>query len=70
MMRIPVDAVESTLKNYKSIKAEAWFIAALYLEDRDYPSSALQDHILKIIVPALKRRADIIERKHRSNQTA
>jgi len=58
------------MKNYKSIKAEAWFIAALYLEDRDYPSPALQDHILKAVVPALKRRADIIERKHRSNKTA
>jgi hypothetical protein len=58
------------IRNFKSTKAEAWFIAALYLEDTDDIKPALQDHISKVIVPALKRRADIIERKHRSNKTA
>jgi CRP-like cAMP-binding protein len=55
---------------YKSVKAEAWFVAALYLEDMVDENPSLQEHILKAIVPALKRRAEIIERKHRSNKTA
>jgi len=54
---------------FKSTKAAAWSLAGSYLQDTLYEEPgvepAIYEHILNVIVPALKRKAQIIERKHR-----
>jgi len=60
------------MKKFKSTKAAAWSLAGSYLQDTLYEESgvepAIYEHILNVIVPALKRKAQIIERKHRSKE--
>lgn len=61
------------MTEYKSTKATAWFLAATYIEDTLPLKTAgnldIREHIMHAVVPALKRKAEIIERKHRSKIT-
>lgn len=58
------------MTKFKSTKAAAWSLAASYLQDTLYEETgverAIYEHILGAVVPALKRKAQVIERKHRS----
>ena len=61
----------SSLVPLKSVKARAWSLAAGYLldllldDDGIGLDSETRDHIIMHVVPAMKRRAEIIERNAR-----
>jgi hypothetical protein len=62
-----------SLRRLTSIKARAWYMAAQWVLDRADPGylcdtpdqRAVRAHLLCSVVPALRRRADIIERNRR-----
>jgi hypothetical protein len=60
------------MKGYKSDKARAWALAASYIEDDaladsgyDAVLSDARQHAINVVVPALRRKAEIIERNAR-----
>jgi hypothetical protein len=59
------------MSKYRSLKAEAWSLAALYLGDalaEQEPGldPELVAHIFETVIPAMKRRAQIIERRSKA----
>ena len=54
---------------YRSLKALAWSTAASYLQDAMSEETGLDpvlvDHVIKAVIPAMRRRAQIIERNQK-----